>query len=194
MFFKRKYEFKPDRTEAGTLKKLYLTPIQRKRLLKLGLVSLVLLMLSLLQDAVLSRVSIYGATFDLVACGILLAGMLFDPDTTAVFTLISSTLYYFSGTAPGSYSIALLTGIGTLLCIFRRSYLQRCFSAIYLCAGAGMMVYELAVFVMGLFLGNTFMERFRVFVITGGLSVAVMPLLYPIFLSISNIGGESWKE
>ena len=194
MFFKGKYEFKPDRTDSGTLKKLYLTPIQRKRLLKWGLVSLVLLVLSLLQDAVLSRVSIYGATFDLVACGILLAGMLFDPDTTAVFTLVSSALYYFSGTAPGSYSIAFLTGLGTLLCIFRRSYLQRCFSTIYLCAGVGMLVYELMVFATGLFLGNTFLDRLGVFALCGGLSVAVMPLLYPVFLSISNIGGETWRE
>ena len=194
MFFKGKYEFKPDRTDSGTLKKLYLTPIQRKRLLKWGLVSLVLVALSLLQDAVLSRVSIYGATFDLVACGILLAGMLFDPDTTAVFTLVSSALYYFSGTAPGSYSIAFLTGLGTLLCIFRRSYLQRCFSTIYICAAAGMMVYELMVFATGLFLGNTFLDRLGVFALCGGLSVAVMPLLYPVFLSISNIGGETWKE
>lgn len=194
MFFRGKYEFKPDRTDSGTLKKLYLTPIQRKRLLKWGLVSLVLVALSLLQDAVLSRVSIYGATFDLVACGILLAGMLFDPDTTAVFTLVSSALYYFSGTAPGSYSIAFLTGLGTLLCIFRRSYLQRCFSTIYLCAGAGMLVYELLVFATGLFLGNTFLDRLGVFALCGGLSVAVMPLLYPVFLSISNIGGETWRE
>ena len=29
MLFKRKYEFKPDRTDGGTLKKLYLTPLQR---------------------------------------------------------------------------------------------------------------------------------------------------------------------
>ena len=146
------------------------------------------------QDAVLSRVSIYGATFDLVACGILLAGMLFDPDTTAVFTLVSSALYYFSGTAPGSYSIAFLTGLGTLLCIFRRSYLQRCFSTIYICAAAGMMVYELMVFATGLFLGNTLVDRLGVFALCGGLSAAVMPLLYPVFLSISNIGGETWKE
>ena len=194
MFFKRKYDFKPDRTDSGMLKKLYMTPIQRKRLLKWGLVGLVLLVLSLVQDTMLSQLSIYGATFDLVACGILLAGMFFDPDATGLFTLISSTLYFFSGTAPGSYSIALLTGLGTLLCIFRRSYLQRCFSAIFLCACIGMMVYELLVFGIGLFLSITTPDRIGVFVLRGALSVAVMPLLYPAFLSISNIGGELWKE
>ena len=76
MLFKRKYEFKPDRTEGGTLKKLYLTPLQRKRLLKWGLISAVLVVLSLVQDVVLSQISIYGATFCLVPCGILLCAML----------------------------------------------------------------------------------------------------------------------
>ncbi|MBE6933528.1 MAG: hypothetical protein E7462_00510 [Ruminococcaceae bacterium] len=193
MFGKRKYEFKPDRGE-GTLKKLYLTPIQRKRLLKWGAVSLVLVVLSLLQDVVLCRIQISGSTFDMAVCGILLCGMFFDPETTAVFTLISSTLYYFSGTAPGTYSIALITGLGTLLCIFRRNYLQRCFSATMLCAAAGMFLYELGVFAIGWFVGNTTLDRLGVFALCGVLSVAVMPLLYPLFLSISNIGGESWKE
>ena len=48
MLFKRKYEFKPDRAEGGTLKKLYLTPLQRKRLLRWSLVAAALLVLSLL--------------------------------------------------------------------------------------------------------------------------------------------------
>ena len=194
MFFKRKYEFKPDRTDGGTLKKLYLTPLQRKRLLKWALISAVLVLLSLVQDVVLSQISIYGATFALVPCGILMCAMFFDPETTAVFTLVSSTLYYFSGTAPGVYSIILLTGLGTFLSIFRRGYLQRCFSALYLCAAVGMMAYELLVFGVGCFLNHTFVDRFGVFMLSGGLSVVVMPLLYPVFLSISNIGGETWKE
>ena len=194
MFLKRKHDFKPDRNEAGTLKKLYLTPIQRRKLLKWGLVSLVLLILSLLQDVVLCRVRIYGATFDLVACGILLCGMFFQPNTTVVFTLVSSTVYYFSGTSPGAYTIALLTGLGTLLCIFRCSYLQQRFSAIFLCAGAGMMVYEFSVFIIAWLIGITTRDRFSVFILCGLLSVAVMPLLYPIFRWIRNVGGDIWKE
>lgn len=194
MFFKRKYEFKPDRTEGGLLKKLYLTPLQRKRLLKWGLIAASLVVLSLLQDVVLCQVRIGGAVFSLVPCGILLYAMFLDPETAAVFTLTASTLYYFSGTAPGTYCIALLTCLGTLLCIFRRSYLQRCFSALTLCAAVGMMGYQLLLFAIGCFLGQTFAGRFGVFMLTGGLSVLVMPLLYPVFLSISNIGGESWKE
>lgn len=194
MLFKRKHEFKPDRTEDGNLKKLYLTPKQRKRLLKWSMVSLMLLILSLLQDVVLSQISIYGATFCLVPCGILLCAMFFDPETTAVFSLVSSTLYYFSGTAPGVYAIALLTFLGTLLSIFRLGYLRRCFSALFLCAAVGMMGYELLVFAIGCFLEKAIPERFGVFMLSGGLSVAVMPLLYPVFSAITNIGGETWKE
>ncbi len=194
MLFKRKYEFKPDKTEGGTLKKLYLTPLQRRNLLKWGLISAVLVVLSLVQDVVLSQISISGATFALVPCGILLCAMFFDPETAAVFTLTASALYVFSGTAPGTYSIALLTVLGTLLCIFRRGYLQRCFSAFFLCAAVGMMGYQLLIFAIGCFLGSTIPARFGVFMLCGGLSVAVMPLLYPVFLSISNMGGETWKE
>ena len=194
MLFKRKYEFKPDRADGGALKKLYLTPLQRKRLLKWGLISLALVVLSLLQDVVLSRVSIYEATFDLVPCGILLCAMFFDPEKTGIFTLVSSVLYYFSGTAPGVYTIALLTGLGTLLCIFRTSYLQRRFSALLLCAVAGMFTYEMMVFAVGIFFNHTTWDRIGVFALCGLLSVAVMPVLYPIFASISNIGGETWKE
>ena len=194
MFFKRKNEFKPDRTEGSLLKKLYLTPTQRKKILKWALISLVLVVLSLLQDVVLAQVRIFGATFNLVVCGILLSAMFFDSETAAVFTLIASTLYYFSGTSPGAYSIALVTGLGTFLCIFRQSYLQKCFSATMLCAGVGMMVYELVIFWIGWFLGVTTGARFHAFSMCGILSVAVMPLLYPVFLSISKIGGETWSE
>lgn len=194
MFWKRKYEFKPDRTDGGLLKKLYLTPLQRKQLLKWGLISAVLVALSLLQDVVLSQIRISGATFCLVPCGILLCAMFFDPETAAVFTLVSSALYYFSGTAPGPYVIALLTALGTLLCVFRQGYLQRCFSALVLCAAVGMLVYELLIFIIGLFFSQTLPDRFGIFMLTGALSAAVMPLLYPVFLSISNIGGEKWKE
>lgn len=194
MLFKRKYEFKPDRPEGSLLKKLYLTSLQRKRLLKWCLIGVVLVVLSLLQDVMLSQIRIFGATFALVPCGILICAMLFDPETTALFSLTASTLYYFSGSAPGVYSIVLLTFLATLLCIFRVGYLQRRFSALFLCAAVGMMGYQLLIFAIGCFLENTFGGRFGIFMLSGALSVVVMPLLYPIFLSISNIGGETWKE
>lgn len=192
--FRRKYEFKPDRTNANSFSKLYLTKKQRLKLFKWLLIGAVLLALSLIQDVILSRLSIYGATFDLVPCGILLCSVLLEADTAAVFSLTASTLYYCSGTAPGSHTIALLTGLSILLCIFRRSYLKRGFFSSFLCSGFGMMVYELAIFVIALFFGHTTSGRFMIFVLCGGLSVAVIPILYPIFCAIGNIGGELWKE
>ena len=190
----RKREFRPDRVGSGLLNKLYLTKRQRRSLLKWLLYTLVLVLLSLIQDVILCRVSIRGATTDLVSAGILLLCMMLPTDTCAIFAVVASVIYYFSGSAAGPYSILFLTVIGIVLNIFRYSYLRKSFGSTFVCATAALLLYELLVFVMGLFLGHTIASRWLAFCITGSLSVAVMPLLYPIFLSIGNIGGESWKE
>ena len=194
MLFRRKYEFKPDKPASSALSKLYLTPLQRKRLLKWALMGLMLVLLSLLQDVVFSRMRIGGAAFDLVPCAILLGCILMEPETAGVFALISSSLYHFSGTAPGVYIIALITALGILLCIFRRSYLKKGFFSTFLCAGFGIVVYKLVVFGIHLFLGATLGTRFGIFCMGVGLTLACIFPLYPIFVSICNIGGESWKE
>ena len=191
---KRKHDFKPDRMGAGALSKLYLTRRQRLNLLRWLLYGAVILLLSLMQDVILCRIRIFGVTTNLVGAGILLLSMMLQPDAGAVFALISSVLYYFSGAAPGPYAIVFLTGLGVLLNIFRYSYLRKGFGSAMLCAGAAMMLYEVLTFGVGLFLGHTTVARFAGFCITGGLSAAVMPLLYPLFVSIGKIGGESWKE
>ena len=100
---RRKYEFKPDKTGSGFLGKLYITRRQRLALLRWALYALVMLALSLVQDVILSRVSFYGATTDLVSAGILLLTMLLDPEEGAVFSLVASTFFYFSGSAPNSF-------------------------------------------------------------------------------------------
>lgn len=193
--FKRKHDFKPDRMGVGFLNKLYITRRQRLTLLRYLLLGLALLLLSLLQDVILCRVSIGGATTDLVSGGILLLSILLPTDAAAVTALIASVLYFFSGSAAGAYSIVLLTGLGVLGNIFRRSYLRRGFGSSLFCAGTGILVYELAVFVMGLFLGSTTTARFGTFCLTAGLTLALMPLMYPIFHAIGKIGGDSsWKE
>lgn len=192
--FKKRYEFKPDRTGASSFSKLYLTKKQRLKLYRWLLISAMLVALSLVQDVILSRVSIAGATFDLVPCGILVCCILLDVDSAAVFSVIAATLYYCAGNAPGTFCIALLTALGTLLCIFRRSYLKSGFFSSFLCAGVGVMAYELAVFLLGVFFGSTHIGRLGVFALCGALSVAVIPVLYPVFRAIGNIGGDSWKE
>lgn len=192
--FRKKYEFKPDRTRSGTFSKLYLTKKQRRTLYRWLLISAMLVALSLVQDVILSRVSIGGATFDLVPCGILVCCLLLDADAAAVFSVTAATLYYCAGNAPGTFCIVLLTALGTLLCIFRRSYLKSGFFSSFLCSGVGVIAYELAVFLLGVFFGNTHWGRFGTFALCGGLSVAVIPVLYPVFRAIGNIGGDSWKD
>ena len=56
------------------------------------------------------------------------------------------------------------------------------------------MVYELLTFAIGFFLGRTTVSRLAGFCLSGGLSLAAAPLLYPIFVAIGKIGGETWKE
>ena len=148
---RKKYEFKPDRTDSGTLSKLYITKKQRLSLLKWLLIGACLLVLSLVQDVIMSRLQIFGATTDLVSGGILLCCMLLSVDSSAVFALCASAAFYFAGFAPGVYAIALLTALGVFTNILRHSYLRKSIFSIVLCAGVALMVYELAVFVIALF-------------------------------------------
>ena len=187
--FRRKHEFKPDRTGNRLLSKLYLTRKQRRSLLKWTLYALCLLALSLLQDVILP-----GLPIDPVGCGILLTGLLLQPDDCGIFCLVSAVLFYFSGSAPGPYAIALLTCLPLFLNIFRHSYLRKTFGSTLLCAGVALMLYELAVFSIGTFLGSTIPARFETFLMTGLCSLALMPPLYPILVSIGKIGGDSWKD
>lgn len=192
MFFKRKRDFKPDRTDRGLLFKLYITPLQRLKILKWTLIALLMLALSLLQDVLLSRLSIFGATTDLVSCGIFLTVLLLDPEQGGIFALIASTVFYFSGTSPGPYAIAVLTVLSLILNILRHAFLQRTFSSVLLCGSVGLLIYQLFVFCVGLFLNFTTGARLPVFLITAGLSAVVIPILYPVVLAVSKIGGETW--
>ena len=192
--FRRKYEFRPDRTDSDILSKLYLTRKQRLSLLKWVLLGALILLLSIVQDVVMSRVRLFGSTTDLVSCGILLLCMILEPDSGCVFSLCASLFYYFSGSSPGPQVILLLTGMGMLFSIFRRSYLRSSFAAVMLCSVTAMIAYELIVFAMGVFLGSTTPARFSIFLACGLLSAAVMPLLYPIAHAIAKIGGDTWKE
>lgn len=192
--FGRKREFKPDRPFSGTLSKLYITPKQRRSLLKWFLLTAVLVVVSLLQDVIMSRVRIFGTTTDLLACAIIIACIIQDPETGCVFALVSSSLYFCSGTAPGSYVIALLTGIAVLASIVRQCYLRKGFGSTMLCTGCAITLYEMILFFAGLFLGTIPLSRLGAFFITAVLSMAAMPALYPIVLSIEKIGGEAWKE
>ncbi len=191
---RRKYEFKPDRRDSGMLNKLYITKKQRLSLLRWLLIGLVLLALSLVQDVVISQLRPFGTVTDLVPGGILLCCMLLGVEQSAVFALCASTAYCFSGFAPGIYSILLLTALSIVFNIFRHSYLRRSILSVLFCAGLALMLYEVAVFFIALFMERTLFARFGVVLLGGLLTVAVLPAIYPLFLSVTKIGGESWKE
>lgn len=192
--FGKKHDFKPDRPHSGALNKLYITPKQRRSLLKWFLLTVALVFISLVQDVVMSRVRIFDTTTDLLACAILMACIMQDPEIGCVFALASSCVYFCSGTSPGSFVIALLTGLGVVVSILRQCYLRKGFGSTMLCTGGAIMVYELSLFCAGSFLGTIPLSRLGAFCLSGLLSLAVMPVLYPIFLSIEKIGGEAWKE
>lgn len=191
---RKKSDFRPDRVRTDVLGKLLLTKKQRQTLLRWLLFAAVCLMGLLVQDVILSRVSIFGTTTELVPCFILAICVLQGAESGCVFALTAACVYYFSGSAPGPYCIPLITALAVLAAVFRQGYLRKGFSALLLCVGVSMVLYELAVFGIGLFLGRAVLRRLGAFCLTAVLSTAVVPLVYPILLSIGKIGGETWKE
>lgn len=190
----RKFDFGPDKPHSGFFGKLYLTKKQRKNVLKWALYSLVLLVLSLLQDVMLCHMRIYGATTDLVPCGIFLICLLEGSERGSIFALFASFAYYLGGFSPGTVSIVLITAIGVGICLFRQGYLQQGFRATLLCLAAALLVYQLAVFAVGLVLGLTYWGRLWGFIITALLTFVAVPPLYPLVKAIGKLGGNPWKE
>ena len=113
----RNQEFHPDVQNRDVLGKLLLTQKQRKRLLKWLLFTAVCLLGLLVQDVLMSRVDILGATTDLTACCILAVCILQGAHSGSIFALCAAAVFYFSGSAPGPYCILLLTAIGIFAAI-----------------------------------------------------------------------------
>ena len=124
----------------------------------------------------------------------LLITVLVGTECGSLFVLIASSVYYFSGSAPGPYAIPVIVGIAVFLVIFRQSYLQQGFFTILVCAALGMLVYEMCIFCIGLFLERTMLARAGIFATTALLSLMVVPVAYPILMSIGKLGGDTWKE
>ena len=191
---KRKYEFRPDKTGTGFLHKLYLTRKQQFSLLRWFLYALIMLVLSVVQDVILCRMDIFGATTDLVPCGIFLICVILGVESGSVFALIAAAMYQFSGTAPGYHCIFMITTLAIAITMFRQSYLRENAGANLLCTVFALLVYELILFGIGFALSQISLRRLPVFLITTGLSLLAVPVLYPIVTAIRRIGGETWKE
>lgn len=191
---KRERSFRPDKVGTTILHKLYISPSQRRTIIKWSLYSAVLILISVIQDVMLSNVRLFGATTELVPCAIFLIAVLEGAEGGAVFTLVASWVYLHTGTPAGPYCIVFITALGLGVSMFRQAYLQRGIGTAVLCVAVCMLVYELAVFGIGVFLGETYGYRVLGFVITALTSVVAVPVLYPLFLRIQAIGGEIWRE
>jgi cell shape-determining protein MreD len=108
--------------------------------------------------------------------------------------LLASWIYLYTGTPGGPYCIVFITVTAIAISVFRQAYLQRGFGTALLCVGVCMVLYEMAVFGIGLFLGQTYGHRVIGFLVTALSSVVAVPVLYPIFLRVQAIGGEIWRE
>lgn len=191
---RKKIQFRPDPTGSGLLSKLYITPLQRRRLLKWGLYGAVVLGLLIAQDVLLCHFRLFGGRMDLVPAAILLICVMEEAEDGGVFALTASILWLFSGSAPGVYCILLLTVLGIAAALLRQSFLHRTGRACVACAGAAGIVYQIGVFVIALVLTQTYPARLGGFFLTGILSALVCGMLYPALEAIRNLGGEAWKE
>ena len=69
---RQQHEFRPDAPRISLPRLFHLTNLQRRSLLKWTLYALVCLACLLVQDVIMSRTHIFGATTDLVVCAIFL--------------------------------------------------------------------------------------------------------------------------
>ena len=187
-------EFKPDPRQSSLSGLFHVTQLQKQRMLKWTLYVLTGILLLTIQDVIMSRVSIFGATTDLPVVFILLITVIEGVDVGSLFVLFTSTIYYFSGSAPGPYCIGLLCAVGIIATLLRQAYLRRTKASIVICAGIALTIYEMGLFVVGIGLGLTRWDRVFSFLITAGYSFGVMVLLYPLINKIGLIGGTTWKE
>ena len=187
-------DFKPDVQRATWVKTTRLTRQQQLRLTRWSLYVLVVVLSVIIQDVVMSKFSMFGATTDLPACAILLITVMEGAEVGSLFVLIASTLYYFSGNAANAFCIALMTFLGLGMTLFRQMFWHRSKGSIVLCAAIALVGYELGLFAVGLINGLTHWGRLPVFVLTAVLSCLVQIPLYSLIYKIGLIGGNTWKE
>jgi len=191
---KPKYQFKPDKKQSTFLKRLYMTRLQRLEILKWTLLAAACVGALVIQDVIMSRVHISGATTDLTVCMIFLIGLYIGTEQGSLFALIASIVYLFSGSAPSPYSIGLITALTIGINLLRQTLWRRSFGSTLLCTAAAVMIYELGIFVVGLLMGYTIFARVGVFALTGILTCVTILPMYPLVRAISKIGGDTWKE
>ena len=194
LFRKNQTDFKPDARTRDLVQKLYLTPQQQKRYLKWFLLGFLSLLMLVLQDVLFSRMSLYGATVDMVPCVLLMICVVQGAEAGCVFMLLGALIYWFAGSAPGVYVIFLIPALGTVAAAFRQAYLRKGFRTTLMCTGAALVLYETLSFLVALLLGVTRFGRWWVMGLTTGMTLLTLPLVFVLVWGICKIGGEQWKE
>ena len=193
-FLRKNPDFKPDARTRDLAQKLYLTPQQQRRYLKWILLSLLCMVMLVLQDVLFSRMSLYGATVDMVPCVLMMICVVQGAENGCVFMLAGALFYWCAGSAPGVYVILLIPMLGTVAAAFRQAYLRKGFRTTMMCTAAGLVLYEILSFLAALLLGVTHVGRWWVMVISTGLTLLTLPLVFALVWGICKIGGEQWKE
>ena len=191
---RKKADFRPDSQTRDWVQKLYLTPQQQRRYLKWILLSLLCLVLLVLQDVLFSRMSLYGATVDMVPVVLLLICVIHGAEGGAAFLLAGALVYWLAGSAPGVYVILLIPLFGTVAAAFRQAYLRKGFRTTMMCTGSALILYEVLSFLAALLLGVARFDRAYVVLISTVLSLLTLPVVFVLVWGICKIGGDSWKE
>ena len=189
-----KFEFKPDPTGSDHRKIFQLSNHQRSRILKWSLYILLAVAALLMQDTILSRVRIAGATTDLFVGTVLMIAMLEGAERGGLFALLGSLFYYYSGSAPGVYVVILLTVAATIGSLYRQGYWSQSMSSTLLCTFLSLLCYELVLMFIGVLMNLTMLRRAGVFCTTALLTTIALVPLYYLARGIGQIGGELWKE
>ena len=187
-------DFKPDVQRGAWIKTVRLTRQQQLRLTRWSLYVLIVVLSVILQDVVMSKFSIFGATTDLPACAILLITVMEGTEIGSFFVLIASTVYYFSGNAPSAFCIGLMVILGIGATLFRQMYWHRSKGSIILCTAIALTGYELGLLMVGIGSQLTHWGRLPVFLLTAAFSCLVLIPLYSLIYKIGLIGGNTWKE
>lgn len=187
-------EFRPDSDGGAGIRSLRFTRLQQLQLLRWVLYVVICLTCLVVQDVIMCHIRILDATTDLAAGVILLITVMEGSEVGSIFALIASVVYYFSGSAPGAYTVGLITTLGMLATVFRQQVWHRSVGSIILCTGIATVAYELGLYGVGLFLGLTRWDRIFSFLMTGILTTAMMIPLYYLINRVGLIGGNTWKE
>lgn len=195
MVFRRKEpDFRPDFQRRDLVQRLYLSPQQQRRYLKWFLLSVLSVLMLVLQDVLFARMSLFGGRVDTVPAVLLMICVIHGAEGGALFMLLGALVYWFSGSAPGVYVILLIPVLGTVAAAFRQAYLRKGFRTTLMCTATALALYEMLNFLASLLLGVTRFARVGVMVISTGLSLLTLPLMFVLVWGICKIGGDAWKE